>query len=292
MGESQQVNSVLLRPSSVLSPKVILVPQHNSERRGVYAKPTGGQTNLLRISGKLAAIGSKSFGRDESNVWQGSPSLIPSTPMSKMRLIILAAIIGGSGVVSTSGCVIRATPRAHVVSTAPQMVQISPGVWVVENHNQSVFYSDGYYWQHNNGVWMRSSYYTGGFVRVRAIPSRVRTIRRPRSYVRYRGRAGAKRRAQPVRRGGAVRSQPRSRTAPARRGAAPARRGAAPARRGAAPARRGAAPARRGAAPARRGAAPARKAAPARRAKPVRSQPKARKPAPKKKKSQPRKRRR
>lgn len=118
---------------------------------------------------------------------------------------LLAAGCTGTGYVETRG-----TAR---YSSQPSMVYIEPGVYVMEDYHQPVFYTDGYYWLYDDGYWYQSTYYTGGWSRVRVnyVPRSVRRIDRPRSYVRYRAPADRRRFDRPP----AVRDH-RSRT-PARR---------------------------------------------------------------------------
>jgi hypothetical protein len=94
-----------------------------------------------------------------------------------------------------SGCVAHAGFGGEVVVDEPSVVYVAPGVWVVENHNAAVFYSDGYYWQRNGSVWYRSSYYDDGFIQVNAriVPRGIYGVRNHRSYVRYRGRGDVRR---------------------------------------------------------------------------------------------------
>jgi len=106
----------------------------------------------------------------------------------KRRLIaILVATSLVALAVAASGCVAHAHAGA-TVTASPQLVEIQPGVYVVEDYGTAVFYSDGAYWRHTGGVWYRSSYYDGGFMRVSyyGVPVRIRSIRRPSVYVRYR----------------------------------------------------------------------------------------------------------
>ncbi len=102
-----------------------------------------------------------------------------------------------------SGCVAHAGLGGEVVvaDPSPSVVFVSPGIWVVENHHEAVFYSDNFYWQRRGGVWDRSSYYNDGFVVVhaRAVPRGIYGVRSHRGYVRYRARSNA-RRARAVRR--------------------------------------------------------------------------------------------
>jgi hypothetical protein len=109
-------------------------------------------------------------------------------------VILVTLALGG-----TTGCVVRTGFRAGAtVSTAPapDLVMIDGGVYVVEGYSRPVFWDSGYYWWYNGGVWYRSSYYDSGFVRVHVgtVPVRIRGIRRPGRYVRYRARAGVRRR--------------------------------------------------------------------------------------------------
>jgi len=97
---------------------------------------------------------------------------------------------------TTSGCVVRGQAGYTATATVetPAMVEVSPGVMVIEDYDQPVFYSDGFYWMYSGGVWLRSGYHNRGWVRGYAAPRAVIGIRNPRMYVHYRGRAGVYRR--------------------------------------------------------------------------------------------------
>jgi hypothetical protein len=94
----------------------------------------------------------------------------------------------------TTGCYARA--RGGVVATysTPDLVYVSPGVHVVADYDYPVFYSQGYYWRYNSGIWLRSPYWNRGFVRVRTVPVTVRRIRNPHRYVHVRARGRVHRR--------------------------------------------------------------------------------------------------
>jgi len=68
---------------------------------------------------------------------------------------------------------------------APSLYYVSPGVQVVAYSDDPVFYSDGYYWRYDGGLWYRSGYYSGGWVAWNDVPYSVRTIDRPYRYARY-----------------------------------------------------------------------------------------------------------
>ena len=106
-----------------------------------------------------------------------------------MRRIILCALVlsaalaggcAGSGTAyySTSGTLTATT-------VAPDLVYVSPGVQVVADYDDSVFYADNYYWRYDDGRWFRSSWYTGGWVYA-SPPRAVLSIDRPYAYWRYR----------------------------------------------------------------------------------------------------------
>lgn len=111
---------------------------------------------------------------------------------------------------ATTGCIVHGRVGARV-EARPAMVEVSPGVMVIEDYDEPVFYSDGYYWLYSDGVWLRSSYHTGGWVRVRTVPTRIVSIRSPRAYVRYRARGGAVYRGRARGRGPVYRSGPSQR---------------------------------------------------------------------------------
>ncbi|HEY6032826.1 MAG TPA: hypothetical protein VIV58_01165 [Kofleriaceae bacterium] len=69
----------------------------------------------------------------------------------------------------------------------PQMEVVSPGVQVVADYDYPVFYSDGFYWRYDGGLWYRSGYYNGGWAVSYNVPYGVRGIGHPEYYAHYRG---------------------------------------------------------------------------------------------------------
>lgn len=101
-------------------------------------------------------------------------------------------ILGGLLALSvTTGCYAHGTTSvsASYAYSTPDLVYVSPGVYVVADYNVPVFYSNGNYWMYRNGYWFRSRIYNRGFVRVYNPPVVVRRIRTPHRwvYVRPRG---------------------------------------------------------------------------------------------------------
>jgi hypothetical protein len=139
-----------------------------------------------------------------------------------MRGMILAA--GLLTAVAAGGCFADAqvgyTANAEVAAPAPEagpapdMVEVSPGVTVVADYDEPVFYNDGFYWRFYNGIWYRSGSYYTGWSYYENPPVAVLRIDRPYAYSHYR----------PA--GYVARSRPRYRAAPVReyRGPAPAYR--------------------------------------------------------------------
>ena len=67
----------------------------------------------------------------------------------------------------------------------PELVYVSPGVQVIADYNEPIFYSDNFYWRNDGGVWYRSPYHTGGWA-IATPPPAVARIDQPRGYVHYR----------------------------------------------------------------------------------------------------------
>ena len=98
--------------------------------------------------------------------------------------LLLAGCAGSSGTVAYHG-----TASATVVAPTPDLVYVSPGVHVIADYEEPVFYSHGYYWRYYNGVWFRSHMWNGGWAYA-SPPRALLRIERPYAYVRYRGPRG------------------------------------------------------------------------------------------------------
>lgn len=100
-----------------------------------------------------------------------------------MRIRLLSALLFASLAGACAG-----TGQVHYGAsvTTPDLVYVSPGVQVIADYDEPIFYSDNYYWRYDAGVWYRSPYHTRGWVRVYDVPTRIRQIDRPTAYIRYR----------------------------------------------------------------------------------------------------------
>jgi hypothetical protein len=82
---------------------------------------------------------------------------------------------------------VEAAPAAEVVVDAqPDLVEVQPGVQVVYDVDEPIFFSDGFYFRFYNGGWYRSSVHTGGWVVYNDVPARIRSIPNPHVYAHYR----------------------------------------------------------------------------------------------------------
>lgn len=150
----------------------------------------------------------------------------------KPLLVVTLMIFGGACYYSDPQVSARYSAGYGYGYDAPTLTYISPGVHVVADYDYPVFFSDGYYWRYDGGLWYRSGYYNRGWNVWYDVPHRVRGISRPEGYVRYRGGSSYRPNQNWGRRNVApTPSAPTARTAPSYR--APATRGGGPSYRAA-----------------------------------------------------------
>ena len=71
-----------------------------------------------------------------------------------MRKLIFAMGLAGSLIASPSAF---AGVRVEIGwDVAPPVYEVTPGVSVVEDYDEEVFFTDGYYWVERDGIWYRS----------------------------------------------------------------------------------------------------------------------------------------
>lgn len=71
-------------------------------------------------------------------------------------------------------------------AATPDLVTVQPGVQVVADYDEPVFFVDGFYWRFYNGYWYRSYNYAYGWGYYDRPPVAVLRIDRPYAYVHYR----------------------------------------------------------------------------------------------------------
>src|SRR3569623_2841778 len=82
--------------------------------------------------------------------------------MRTLHSVLFAAVLTAIG--CTGGAQVHTTAEADYV--APQLVEVEPGVQVVADYDEPVFYSDGMYWRSEGGIWYSSRYHNHAWVRV------------------------------------------------------------------------------------------------------------------------------
>jgi len=103
--------------------------------------------------------------------------------MRKLVPFLICAALG-----TLAGCSGSATYRVSgtYATTAPDMVYVSPGVRVIADYDEPVFFADGSYWYNHDGYWYRSAYYNRGWTYVSSPPRVIASISSPHAYVHYR----------------------------------------------------------------------------------------------------------
>lgn len=101
--------------------------------------------------------------------------------------LILAALLGPSPVLAQ----VHAEFHVDLPVVLPPLVVISPGVQVVPDQSEEVFFHDGYYWCRRDGRWWRSRHHREGWVMIepRHVPPGLSRIP-PGKYKRWHGPPG------------------------------------------------------------------------------------------------------
>jgi hypothetical protein len=118
-----------------------------------------------------------------------------------MRIPIKAvavAIVFSSAAASAqieAGVSVSVVAPVITFDVAPPLVEVSPGVMIVPEYGEEVFFTSGWYWCRRDGVWFRTHDYRGGWIMAPPayVPGRLFHVP-PGRYVSYHARAG-----QPVR---------------------------------------------------------------------------------------------
>src|SRR5262249_6977445 len=93
--------------------------------------------------------------------------------------------VASAQVISAGVTVAAATIPFEV---APPLVYVSPGVQVVEDYDEEIFFTRGWYWCRRGDVWFRTRDYHGGWVVAprRYVPARIYRVP-PGHYRHWRG---------------------------------------------------------------------------------------------------------
>ena len=111
--------------------------------------------------------------------------------MKKLSIILAAAALGGClATVDEQGRVVggQAAFTLSLPTVLPPLIVVEPGISVVRDLDEEVFYADGYYWARRDGTWIRARDHRRGWVRVepRHVPAPIYRSP-PGRYRHYRG---------------------------------------------------------------------------------------------------------
>lgn len=84
--------------------------------------------------------------------------------MTKLVVTALALTLMGSAASAQVSVEIRSP--LITIGEPPPLVEVEPGIQVVRDFNEEVFFVDGYYWVKRRGRWYRSSQWDGSWVYV------------------------------------------------------------------------------------------------------------------------------
>jgi hypothetical protein len=94
----------------------------------------------------------------------------------------------GAALALTGGCAGWSTSVStgyRASYSSPDLVYVEPGVQVIADYDEPIFYADNFYWRYSGGSWYRSPYHTGGWSFAVPPPAILR-IDRPYAYRHYR----------------------------------------------------------------------------------------------------------
>jgi hypothetical protein len=96
----------------------------------------------------------------------------------------IAGVLIAAGL--AAGCYAGEVRGGVVVTETPDLVAVGPGVQVIADYDEPIFFADGFYWWNADGAWYRSAYYTGGWAYVPSPPVVVLNIFDPFRFRHYR----------------------------------------------------------------------------------------------------------
>jgi hypothetical protein len=96
------------------------------------------------------------------------------------KIIVLAGLLALPLVGSAQSASATVDLRLNLPVVMPQLVVVTPGIQVVPEVEEEVFFTDGYYWCRRDGGWYRSRVVRGGWMAMpaRAVPVRLVEIPR------------------------------------------------------------------------------------------------------------------
>lgn len=110
------------------------------------------------------------------------------TSPSRVVLFLAAVLLAAPARAQVSVSIELPSIRFEV---APALVTVSPGIQVVENYRDEVYFVDGWYWVRRDSRWFRTRNHRGGWVVVeRGVPPGLTRLP-PGKYKHFKGKKGA-----------------------------------------------------------------------------------------------------
>jgi hypothetical protein len=106
-------------------------------------------------------------------------------------LTVATAAVLAAGCAGTVGYSASASNMGY----GADLVYAAPGVQVIADYDEPIFFADSFYWRLDGGRWYRSTSYTGGWVYAMP-PAVVLRIDRPHNFVHYRPQGWVSRRGR------------------------------------------------------------------------------------------------
>lgn len=107
----------------------------------------------------------------------------------------IASLIAGLFLLNAAGCAVEGQSRVYTSDSyaaayyePPPLIMVEPGLYVVQGSAVPTYYSNGYYWHYQDGVWYQAPRWNDPWARVEVnvVPGLV--VHRDHSrYVRFRG---------------------------------------------------------------------------------------------------------
>jgi hypothetical protein len=77
--------------------------------------------------------------------------------------MVAVLMFGGIAHAQVTAEVVVAAPTIHF-DVAPPLVVVSPGVMVVQDYGEEIFFTGGWYWYRSGPIWYRTHDFRGGWV--------------------------------------------------------------------------------------------------------------------------------
>jgi hypothetical protein len=109
-------------------------------------------------------------------------SLVDNVAMRKNVGVAVVALLLAAPVARAQSVTVEVGPPPIRFEAPPPLVEVSPGVQVVPDQEQEVYFVDGWYWTRHGNRWYRARDHRGGWVvaEERAVPQTIVVLPRGR----------------------------------------------------------------------------------------------------------------